>query len=160
MLLDTFQRPLRNLRLSVTDRCNLRCLYCMPEQDYTWLPKHDVLSFEEIDRLVGIFVGLGVDKLRVTGGEPLLRTKLPVLVSHLARHAAVRDLAMTTNGILLGAFAGQLKDAGLKRVTVESRHAAAGPLRAADASGRTGPHPRGHRHRGAPSSPASRSTRW
>lgn len=118
MLHDTFQRPLRNLRLSVTDRCNLRCQYCMPEAEYTWLPKHDVLTFEEIDRLVGIFVGLGVDKLRVTGGEPLLRTNLAVLVSQLAQHAAVRDLAMTTNGILLTANAAALKRAGLRRVTV------------------------------------------
>ena len=118
MLLDTFQRPLRNLRLSVTDRCNLRCQYCMPEAEYTWLPKHDVLTFEEIDRLVGIFVGLGVDKLRLTGGEPLLRSNLPVLVSELARHAEVRDLAMTTNGILLTANAAALRAAGLKRVTV------------------------------------------
>ena len=118
MVHDTFQRPLRNLRLSVTDRCNLRCQYCMPEAEYTWLPKHDVLTFEEIDRLVGIFVGLGVDKLRVTGGEPLLRTNLPVLVSQLARHTTVRDLAMTTNGILLAAHAAALKHAGLRRVTV------------------------------------------
>ena len=118
MLHDTFQRPLRNLRLSVTDRCNLRCQYCMPEAEYTWLPKHDVLTFEEIDRLVGLFVGLGVDKLRVTGGEPLLRTNLPALVTQLARHATVRDLAMTTNGILLTAHAVALKQAGLRRVTV------------------------------------------
>jgi len=118
MLHDTFQRPLRNLRLSVTDRCNLRCQYCMPEAEYTWLPKHDVLTFEEIDRLVGLFVGLGVDKLRVTGGEPLLRTHLPVLMRQLARHAAVRDLAMTTNGVLLTAHAVALKQAGLRRVTV------------------------------------------
>jgi cyclic pyranopterin phosphate synthase len=90
----------------------------MPEAEYTWLPKHDVLTFEEIDRLVGIFVGLGVDKLRITGGEPLLRTNLPALVTALARHTAVRDLAMTTNGILLGPFAAALKAAGLKRVTV------------------------------------------
>ena len=88
MLLDTLQRPLRNLRLSVTDRCNLRCQYCMPEAEYTWLPKQDLLTFEEIDRLVGVFVGLGVDKLRLTGGEPLLRTNLPVLVRQLARHTA------------------------------------------------------------------------
>ncbi len=118
MVLDTFQRPLRNLRLSVTDRCNLRCQYCMPEAEYAWLPKHDVLTFEEIDRLVGLFVGLGVDKLRLTGGEPLLRTNLPTLVAALARHTTVRDLAMTTNGILLGPFAAALKAAGLKRVTV------------------------------------------
>ena len=118
MLLDTLQRPLRNLRLSVTDRCNLRCQYCMPEAEYTWLPKHDLLTFEEIDRLVGVFVGLGVDKLRITGGEPLLRTNLPVLIQQLARHGAVRDLAMTTNGILLTPLAPALKDAGLGRVTV------------------------------------------
>ena len=118
MLVDTFQRPLRNLRLSVTDRCNLRCQYCMPEAEYTWLPKQDVLTFEEIDRLVALFVGLGVDKLRLTGGEPLLRTNLPQLVAQLARHASVGDLAMTTNGILLGPFAAALKAAGLKRVTV------------------------------------------
>lgn len=118
MVLDTFQRPLRNLRLSVTDRCNLRCQYCMPEAEYAWLPKHDVLTFEEIDRLVGLFVGLGVDKLRLTGGEPLLRTNLPALITALARHTTVRDLAMTTNGILLGPFAAALRAAGLKRVTV------------------------------------------
>ena len=118
MLHDTFQRPLRNLRLSVTDRCNLRCQYCMPEAEYTWLPKHDVLTFEEIDRLVGLFVGLGVDKLRITGGEPLLRTNLPVLLRQLAGHDTVRDLAMTTNGILLTAHALTLKQAGLRRVTV------------------------------------------
>lgn len=118
MLLDTFARPLRNLRLSVTDRCNLRCQYCMPEADYAWLPKADVLTFEEIDRLVGRFVALGVDKLRITGGEPLLRTNLATLVESLARYDAVRDLAMTTNGILLGPFATALKAAGLGRVTV------------------------------------------
>ncbi|MEP7117454.1 MAG: GTP 3',8-cyclase MoaA [Acidobacteriota bacterium] len=117
MLHDTFQRPLRNLRLSVTDRCNLRCQYCMPEAEYTWLPKQDVLTFEEIARLTGIFVGLGVDKLRLTGGEPLLRTNLASLIETLS-HLAVRDLAMTTNGILLTAHAAALKAAGLKRVTV------------------------------------------
>jgi GTP 3',8-cyclase len=118
MPLDTLQRPLRNLRLSVTDRCNLRCQYCMPEAEYTWLPKHDLLTFEEIDRLAGVFVGLGVDKLRVTGGEPLLRTNLPALIERLARRPGVRDLAMTTNGILLAPMAPALKAAGLGRVTV------------------------------------------
>jgi cyclic pyranopterin phosphate synthase len=118
MVVDTFQRPLRNLRLSVTDRCNLRCQYCMPEAEYTWLPKGDVLTFEEIDRLVGVFVGLGVEKLRVTGGEPLLRQHLPDLVRRLAAHAGVRDLAMTTNGILLEPSADALERAGLRRVTV------------------------------------------
>jgi GTP 3',8-cyclase len=118
MLVDTFQRPLRNLRLSVTDRCNLRCQYCMPEDEYVWLPKPDVLTFEEIDRLVGLFVDLGVEKLRVTGGEPLLRNHLPDLMARLAARSRVRDLAMTTNGILLGAMAESLRAAGLKRVTV------------------------------------------
>jgi cyclic pyranopterin phosphate synthase len=117
MLLDTFQRPLRNLRLSVTDRCNLRCQYCMPEAEYTWLPRGDVLTFEEIDRLVGLFVGLGVDKLRITGGEPLLRTNLATLVRQLRAHP-VRELAMTTNGILLDALGAPLKAAGLGRITV------------------------------------------
>ena len=117
MLLDTFQRPLRNLRLSVTDRCNLRCQYCMPEADYAWLPRADVLTFEEIDRLVGLFTGLGVDKLRITGGEPLLRTNLAALVARLRAHP-LRELAMTTNGILLDAFAAPLRAAGLDRVTV------------------------------------------
>ncbi len=118
MLLDTLQRPLRNLRLSVTDRCNLRCQYCMPEAEYTWLPKHDLLTFEEIDRLAGVFTGLGVDKLRITGGEPLLRTNLATLVERLARRGGVRDLALTTNGILLAPLAPALKAAGLGRVTV------------------------------------------
>jgi cyclic pyranopterin phosphate synthase len=118
MLLDTLRRPLRNLRLSVTDRCNLRCQYCMPEAEYAWLPKQDLLTFEEIDRLAGVFLGVGVDKLRITGGEPLLRTNLPALVSQLARHEALRDLALTTNGILLATLAPALKAAGLGRVTV------------------------------------------
>jgi len=118
MLLDALQRPLRNLRLSVTDRCNLRCQYCMPEAEYAWLPKADVLTFEEIDRLTGVFLALGVDKLRITGGEPLLRTHLPTLVAQLAAHPGVRDLAMTTNGILFAPAAAALKAAGLRRVTV------------------------------------------
>jgi len=87
---DRLGRPLRNLRLSVTDRCNLRCQYCMPEADYVWLPKADVLTFEEIARLVAVFASLGVDKVRLTGGEPLLRSDLPVLVRRLAKLAAVR----------------------------------------------------------------------
>jgi GTP 3',8-cyclase len=118
VLLDTQRRPLRNLRLSVTDRCNLRCSYCMPEQDYVWLPREDILHFEEIERLVDIFTGLGVDKVRLTGGEPLLRRGLPDLVERLARRSAIRDLAMTTNGVLLAAHAQALRDAGLHRLTV------------------------------------------
>jgi cyclic pyranopterin phosphate synthase len=115
---DQFQRPLRNLRLSVTDRCNLRCSYCMPEQDYVWLPREDILHFEEIERLVDVFLDLGVDKVRLTGGEPLLRRDLPNLVERLAARPAVRDLAMTTNGVLLAQNASALRGAGLHRLTV------------------------------------------
>jgi cyclic pyranopterin phosphate synthase len=115
---DRLGRPLRNLRLSVVDRCNLRCTYCMPEADYTWLPKHDILSFEEIDRLVDVFLALGVDKLRLTGGEPLVRRDLPVLVAMLARKPGLHDLALTTNGVLLAEHAGALRAAGLHRITV------------------------------------------
>ncbi|MBL8736710.1 MAG: GTP 3',8-cyclase MoaA [Planctomycetes bacterium] len=115
---DTFGRPLRNLRLSVTDRCNLRCQYCMPEDDYVWLPKESVLRFEELVRLVDVFVSLGVDKVRLTGGEPLLRADLPVLVKMLAARAAITDLAMTSNGVLLREHAAALRAAGLHRITV------------------------------------------
>jgi cyclic pyranopterin phosphate synthase len=118
VLLDHFQRPLRNLRLSVTDRCNLRCSYCMPEAEYVWLPREDILQFEEIERLVDVFLALGVDKVRLTGGEPLLRRDLPALVERLAARAAIRDLAMTTNGVLLAQHAARLADAGLHRLTV------------------------------------------
>ena len=118
MLTDTLGRPLTNLRLSVTDRCNLRCQYCMPEQEYVWLPKHDILHFEEIDRVVDVFLDLGVRKVRLTGGEPLLRKDLPVLVTQLARKDRIEDLALTTNGILLAGLADELKRAGLHRVTV------------------------------------------
>ena len=118
MLLDQLQRPLQNLRLSVTDRCNLRCSYCMPEQDYVWLERNDILHFEEIELLVDAFSGLGVDKVRLTGGEPLLRRGLSSLVSRLATRTAIRDLAMTTNGVLLAEHALALKQAGLHRLTV------------------------------------------
>jgi GTP 3',8-cyclase len=118
MLLDTLARPLRNLRISVTDRCNMRCRYCMPEADYVWLPRESILSFEEVDRLAGIFAGLGVRKIRLTGGEPLLRHNLSWLVSLLRRHRELEDLALTTNGILLARSAAELKAAGLRRVTV------------------------------------------
>jgi cyclic pyranopterin phosphate synthase len=117
-LTDRYRRPLRSLRISVTDRCNMRCRYCMPEAEYVWLPRSSILSFEEIDRLAGTFVGLGVTKLRLTGGEPLLRQDLPRLVEGLAAHQGVEDLALTTNGILLGREAAALRSAGLGRVTV------------------------------------------
>jgi cyclic pyranopterin phosphate synthase len=117
-VLDTFGRPLRNLRISVTDRCNLRCQYCMPERDYVWLPRADVLDFEEVDRLVDVFTDLGVDRVRLTGGEPLVRRDLPRLVTLLASKPAIRDLALTTNGVLLAGQARALRAAGLHRVTV------------------------------------------
>ena len=109
---------MRNLRLSVTDRCNLRCQYCMPEEEYVWLPKPNVLTFEEIDRLVTVFTGLGVDKVRLTGGEPLLRSDVATLVRMLAGKPAITDLAMTTNGVLLADLAAELRAAGLRRVTI------------------------------------------
>ncbi len=115
---DLLGRPLRNLRLSVTDRCNLRCAYCMPEADYAWLPRADILHFEEIGRLVDVFTGLGVDRVRLTGGEPLVRRGLPELVRILAGKPALSDIAMTTNGVLLEENAAALRAAGLHRVTV------------------------------------------
>jgi cyclic pyranopterin phosphate synthase len=117
-LLDQFGRPLRSLRISVTDRCNMRCGYCMPEQEYVWLPRASILTFEEIHRLVGIFAGHGVDRIRLTGGEPLLRHDLPKLVALLRDHSLIRDIALTTNGILLEHYADQLASAGLNRVTI------------------------------------------
>jgi cyclic pyranopterin phosphate synthase len=115
---DRFARPLRNLRLSVTDRCNLRCQYCMPEEEYVWLPRDDMLTFEEMAHLVDVFADLGVDKVRLTGGEPLLRRDLDRLVRLLAGNPRLRDLAMTTNGVLLAEQAAALHAAGLHRVTV------------------------------------------
>lgn len=118
MTLDRFSRPLRSLRVSVTDRCNLRCQYCMPEPDYAWLPRENLLTFEEIGALLDVFTGLGVDRVRITGGEPLLRRNLPDLIERLASRPAVRDLALTTNGVLLRAQARALRSAGLHRITV------------------------------------------
>src|SRR6266550_814049 len=118
MTRDKVGRPLGSLRVSVTDRCNLRCRYCMPEQEYVWLPKQSILTFEEITRLVGVFASLGVGKVRLTGGEPLLRHDLPALARMLAGVSGVRDLAMTTNGLLLAKQAEDLRRAGLGRITV------------------------------------------
>ncbi|MGH9369510.1 MAG: GTP 3',8-cyclase MoaA [Thermoanaerobaculia bacterium] len=115
---DSLGRPLRSLRLSVTDRCNLRCQYCMPERDYVWLPRRDILDFEELGRLVDVFARLGVDRVRLTGGEPLVRRDLPELVRLLADKPALEDLALTTNGVLLSGEARALKEAGLHRITV------------------------------------------
>ncbi len=113
-MLDTLGRPLESLRVSVTDRCNLRCAYCMPEEEYRWLPRADLLSYEEIARLASAFREVGVRRLRLTGGEPLLRRDL----AHLVRLLEFEDLALTTNGILLAAQARELREAGLHRVTV------------------------------------------
>ncbi|MFD1537575.1 GTP 3',8-cyclase MoaA [Nonomuraea guangzhouensis] len=112
------QRPLGQLRLSVTDRCNLRCQYCMPEEEYEWLSRSDILDFDEYRRLVEVFVGLGVDKVRLTGGEPLLRADLPKLVEALSAIPGVEDLALTTNGVLLRKHAQALRSAGLDRLTI------------------------------------------
>ena len=119
---DTLGRPLRDLRISVTDRCNMRCTYCMPAEvfgpDYAFVPREEILTFEEITRLVRIAGDLGVRKVRLTGGEPLLRRELPVLVRMLSALPSVKDLALTTNGLLLAGFAAELRAAGLHRVTV------------------------------------------
>ncbi len=121
-ILDKFKRPLRDLRISVTDRCNFRCPYCMPAdvfgEKYQFLKRAQVLTFEEITRLTRIIVKLGAIKVRLTGGEPLVRQDLPVLVRQLATLEGVEDIAMTTNGVLLPEHAQTLKEAGLARVTV------------------------------------------
>jgi len=116
--LDRFGRPLRSLRVSVTDRCNLRCQYCMPEPDYAWLPRQNILDFEEIAVLADAFALEGVDRVRITGGEPLLRRDLPRLIEMLAARPAIRDLALTTNGVLLANQAVALRAAGLHRITI------------------------------------------
>ena len=118
VVIDTLRRPLASLRISVTDRCNLRCSYCMPEQDYVWLPRERLLSFQELATVAGVFAELGVSRLRLTGGEPLIRSDLPVLVELLAGVPGIEDLALTTNGILLPQSAGALVDAGMQRVTI------------------------------------------
>ena len=115
---DQLGRPLGSLRVSVTDRCNMRCSYCMPEAEYEWLPRAQILTFEEIARVVGVFAGLGVSKVRLTGGEPLLRHDVEQLVRMIHADARITDQALTTNGVLLGAHAARLKAAGLGRVTV------------------------------------------
>jgi GTP 3',8-cyclase len=121
-IVDSLGRPLRDLRISVTDRCNFRCRYCMPEElfgpEFSFLPKEKLLTFEEIVRLAQIFAELGVSKIRITGGEPLLRQDIVKLVHMLAKIEPIQDLALTTNGVLLTKLAGPLKKAGLKRINV------------------------------------------
>lgn len=119
---DTLGRPLRDLRISVTDRCNFRCVYCMPKEvfgpSFKFLEREELLTYEEIVRLARIFVAQGIEKVRITGGEPLVRRDLPLLVEQLAAIEGLQDLTLTTNGALLPAQAGPLRDAGLERVTI------------------------------------------
>jgi cyclic pyranopterin phosphate synthase len=117
-LIDTFDRVHDNLRISVTDRCNIRCFYCMPEDGVKFQPREEILSFEEIERFVRVAVSLGVRKLRVTGGEPLLRKGLAKLIQRLSGIEGIQDLALTTNGVLLTEQAQELYDAGLRRLNV------------------------------------------
>jgi cyclic pyranopterin phosphate synthase len=121
-VLDLLKRPLRDLRISVTDKCNFRCTYCMPAEifgpDYEFLPQNQLLNFDELERLTRIFVSLGVEKIRITGGEPLMRKDLHRLIQQISSIEGVQDIAMTTNGSLLSKHADKLKEAGLQRVTI------------------------------------------
>ena len=118
MLVDALNRPIRDLRISVTDRCNFRCTYCMPLDEYEWINKREILTFEEIARLARLFVQLGVEKIRLTGGEPLVRNNLDQLVAKLAEIEGLQDICLTTNGALLAEKVEAFKRAGLKRVNV------------------------------------------
>lgn len=115
---DAWGRSLTSLRVSVTDRCNLRCQYCMPEEEYVWLPRETLLTFEEMVALTNLFTLQGVDKVRITGGEPLLRKNLPAFIAMLRQNSRIQDIAITTNGVLLAEQGQDLFDAGLHRVTV------------------------------------------
>lgn len=116
-LTDSFGRTLRNVRISITDRCNMRCTYCMPRNPI-WIPHREILTFEEILRLVGIFVGLGVEKLRVTGGEPTVRRGVVDLIRGLHEVNGLKDISLTTNGWMMGELAQPLRDAGLRRLNI------------------------------------------
>jgi cyclic pyranopterin phosphate synthase len=118
MLMDAYNRPVKDLRISVTDRCNFRCTYCMPLDEYEWIDKKEVLTFEEIARLARLFVKLGVDKVRLTGGEPLVRQDLARLIEKLSALDGLEDLCLTTNGALLAERVDALKQAGLRRVNI------------------------------------------
>ena len=117
-LIDSFGRTHDNLRISITDRCNIRCFYCMPEKDVQFVPRPEVLDYEEIERFARVAVGLGIRKVRITGGEPLVRRDLAVLVERLAAIPGIEDLALTTNGVLLAEMAAPLYEAGLRRINV------------------------------------------
>ena len=129
MLADAYNRPVKDLRISVTDRCNFRCSYCMPLDEYEWIDKREILTFEEITRLATLFVELGVEKVRLTGGEPLVRRNLDQLVTKLAAIAGLKDICLTTNGALLAEKIGDLKAAGLKRVNISIDTLDAGKFR-------------------------------
>ena len=118
MLIDTFHRPIKDLRISVTDRCNFRCSYCMPFDEYVWIDKEEILTFEEIEVLARVFVDLGVERIRLTGGEPLLRKDLHKLISRLSSIDSLKDLCLTTNGAYLAKQAAELKSAGLRRINL------------------------------------------
>lgn len=117
-LTDGFNRTPKKLRISVTDRCNMRCIYCMPQKEFSWRPRNEILSYEEITRIAKIFVGLGIEKIRLTGGEPLVRPQIEKLISSLSKIDGVKKISLTTNGLLLGEKINQLKDAGLRSVNV------------------------------------------
>src|SRR5690625_6432702 len=121
-VIDKFGRPIRDLRISVTDRCNFRCTYCMPKEifgnDYAFLPQEELLTYEEMVRIARIFASLGVDKLRITGGEPLLRKELPSLIAELTNIEGIEDIGLTTNAVLLDKHAEALYKAGLRRLNI------------------------------------------
>jgi cyclic pyranopterin phosphate synthase len=117
-LTDSFGRRITDLRVSLTDRCNFRCVYCIPDEHNDWIPRHEILSYEEIERIVRAGVELGIEKVRLTGGEPLLRRDLPVLVEMLGRIPGIKDFALTTNAYFLPQSAADLARAGLRRITV------------------------------------------
>ncbi|MBI2349835.1 MAG: GTP 3',8-cyclase MoaA [Deltaproteobacteria bacterium] len=118
MLVDGYKRPIKDLRISVTDRCNFRCVYCMPHDEYEWIDKKEILTFEEITRLARLFARLGVDKIRLTGGEPLMRRNLELLIGQLSSIEGIKDICVTTNGSLLADKVAGFKAAGLKRINV------------------------------------------
>ena len=117
-LSDSFQRPINYLRISVTDRCNLRCIYCMPDNGVKMMAHNDILTYEEIGVIVQAAAQLGISKVRITGGEPLARLDLPELIRMLAKIKSIDDLSLTTNGIVLEPYAAELKAAGLRRVNI------------------------------------------
>ena len=117
-LLDSYERRIKNVRISLTDRCNFRCVYCMPAEGLEWVKRDLILSFEEIERLVRVLAAMGVEQVRLTGGEPLVRKEVPKLIKRLARIEGVKSLSLTTNGVLLKSLAAELADAGLSRINV------------------------------------------